>query len=124
MDIRLDKPDGVQFIDSYGAGRFQVAGVYYSGTILVTPEQTASCNVRAVEYLSVEVLMPLLDSCDAGVLLFGCGPKTCVIPSDVRMQARERGFVIEPMNTGAACRTYNVLLSEKRPVSAFLIPVE
>ena len=124
MDIRLDKPDGVQFIESYGAGRFQVAGVYYSGTILVTPEQTLSCPVKTIEDLSIEILMPLLDSCEAGVLLFGCGLKTCAVPSDVRMQTRQRDFVIEPMNTGAACRTYNVLLSEKRPVSALLIAVE
>lgn len=128
MDIRLDRPDGVQFIESYGAGRFQVAGVYYSGTILVTPEQTLSCPVETpvetIEDLSVEILMPLLDNCEVGVLLFGCGLKTCAVPSDVRMQARQRGFVSEPMNTGAACRTYNVLLSEKRPVSALLIAVE
>jgi uncharacterized protein len=36
---------------------------------------------------------------------------------------REAGVVVEPMDTGAACLTYNVLMAEGRRVAAALIPV-
>jgi uncharacterized protein len=41
----------------------------------------------------------------------------------VRAALRSQGVVLEPMDTGAACRTYNVLLSEDRKVAAALIAV-
>lgn len=47
-----------------------------------------------------------------------------LVPADIRMALKESGITVEPMDTGAACRTYNVLLSEDRRVAAALIPVD
>ena len=47
-----------------------------------------------------------------------------LIPENLRAAARERGLALEPMDTGAACRTYNVLMSEQRQVAAALIAVD
>jgi uncharacterized protein len=44
------------------------------------------------------------------------------VPAKLRSALRASGIALEPMDTGAACRTYNVLVAEGRQVSAALIP--
>jgi uncharacterized protein len=46
-----------------------------------------------------------------------------MIPAALRAALRAKGIVIEPMDTGAACRTYNVLAAEGRKVAAAVIAV-
>jgi len=58
------------------------------------------------------------------VLLVGCGSAMALIDPDLRDAARARGVALEPMDTGAACRTYNVLMAEDRRVAAALIAVD
>jgi len=62
-------------------------------------------------------------SVDVEVLLIGCGPRMVLLPSALRRQIREAGIGMDAMDTGAACRTYNVLISEGRRAAAALIPV-
>lgn len=57
------------------------------------------------------------------VLLVGCGRRMTLLAPDLRKALRDAGLVVDVMDTGAACRTYNVLLGEKRPVAAALIAV-
>ena len=57
-------------------------------------------------------------------VLIGCGPAIKPVAKDLRQSLRNWGIVAEPMDTGAACRTYNVLLSEDRRVAAALLPVD
>jgi uncharacterized protein len=55
--------------------------------------------------------------------VLGCGPAALLVPEAVRARFKAAGIAIEAMNTGAACRTYNVLAAEGRPVAAALIAV-
>ena len=55
------------------------------------------------------------------VLLIGCGARIAPIPKAVRDGLRKAGIGADTMDTGAACRTYNVLASEGRRVAAALI---
>ncbi|MEM1307569.1 MAG: Mth938-like domain-containing protein, partial [Pseudomonadota bacterium] len=57
-------------------------------------------------------------------LLLGTGARQVFPSAELRAAFIERGIGLEPMDTGAACRTYNVLLAEKRPVAAAIIAVE
>jgi uncharacterized protein len=57
------------------------------------------------------------------VLLLGCGLRLIQPGPAFRAELKALGVVVEPMDTGAACRTYNVLLSEDRRVAAALIAV-
>ncbi len=57
-------------------------------------------------------------------LLIGTGRDMAAIAPALRQQFRDRNIVVETMATGAAIRTYNVLLDEKRPIAALLIAVE
>jgi uncharacterized protein len=45
------------------------------------------------------------------------------MPTTLRNALHATGIVLEPMDTGAACRTYNVLVAEDRPVAAALLPL-
>ena len=57
------------------------------------------------------------------ILLIGCGEHTKLIEPNLLADVKNAGISVEPMNTGAACRTFNILIAEDRRVAAALIPV-
>ena len=56
-------------------------------------------------------------------LVIGCGARAMLVPPALRQELRDAGLRLDAMDTGAACRTYNVLLAEDRRVAAALIPL-
>jgi uncharacterized protein len=126
MDLTPLVPAGRQIIESYGDLRFRVTGVLHQGSILVFPDRTEIWNLAAFEAVSTGSLVAVRDAGLAGtvdLLLVGCGPRMALIPKDLRAALRAAGVVVEAMDTGAACRTYNVLAAEGRRVAAALIAV-
>lgn len=112
-------------IDAYGNHGFRFAGMSHRGSILCLPHAIMAWAVDDPNTLTPASFVPILD-CKAQVriLFLGTG-QTQVFPSEaVRAVLRESGIVVEVMSTGAACRTYNVLLAEGRPVAAALVAVE
>jgi uncharacterized protein len=125
MDVTPLVPQGRQLIESYGDGGFRVTGERYSGSILVLPERAAAWAPVSIDELDLESLEPVLSAePPVEVLLIGCGSAMAFIDPDLRDAARARGLALEPMDTGAACRTYNVLTMEDRRVAAALIAVD
>jgi uncharacterized protein len=110
-----------QVIESYGASGFRVSGHSYDGAILVLPHSTQSLSVTRLADISAATLEPVV-SAGIQILLLGCGRQMLPIPSLLRQELRAYGVVIDAMDTGAACRTYNVLLAEDRRVAAALLP--
>src|SRR3954465_12542724 len=126
MDLTPLVPQGRQIIESYGDGRFRITGAVHQGSVLVFPEQTVAWPVGDSTGLTEESLAGIAAAGDAGtieLLLIGCGPRMAQIPAKLRASLRSHGVVIEPMDTGAAARTYNVLAAEGRKVAAALIAV-
>jgi uncharacterized protein len=75
--------------------------------------------------LTAETLHPVTTSDPAtDILLVGCGPRFVAPPVGLAQALRVHGTVLEWMDTGAACRTFNVLLSEGRRAAAALIAVD
>ncbi|MGF1609254.1 MAG: Mth938-like domain-containing protein [Kiloniellales bacterium] len=125
MDITPAIPAGRQIIESYGAGRFRVSGRLHQGSVLVFPQETLGWGLREISALSLQSLAPVIERAnDVEVLLLGCGPHMTLVPDELRAALREAGIVVEPMDTGAACRTFNVLMAEERRVAAALIAVD
>jgi uncharacterized protein len=124
VEISSVIPPGRRMIDSYPQGGFRIAGTLYQGPMLVWPEGEAPWAIDRIESLSVDLLDPArrIDP-PVEVLLIGCGPRMVLLPSALRRQIREAGIGMDAMDTGAACRTYNVLISEGRRAAAALIPV-
>jgi uncharacterized protein len=110
-----------QVIESYGASGFRVSGNSYDGAILVLPQATHSWPVAALADISAATLAPVIDA-GIQILLLGCGRHMLPVLPALRQELRAHGVVIDAMDTGAACRTYNVLLAEDRRVAAALLP--
>ena len=126
MDLTPLVPQGRQIIESYGDGRFRVTGKLHEGSVLVFPDRTVAWAVTESSALTEESLSSIAAAGDAGtvdLLLIGCGARMTLIPAKLRAALRSHGIVIEPMDTGAAARTYNVLAAEGRKVAAALIAV-
>jgi uncharacterized protein len=126
MDLTPLIPQGRQIVESYGDGKFRVSNALFETSILVFPDRTIAWPVADIRSLSLESLAPIATAGESGVvnlLLIGCGSRMAMIPAALRTSLRAKGIVIEPMDTGAACRTYNVLAAEGRKVAAALIVV-
>ena len=122
MDVTPLIPAGRQVIDSYGAHSFHVSGAGFGGAILVFPDKTVSWPVTALADVTAESLRPVIEHGGIEILLLGCGKRMQPVRPAVREALRQAGIVVDAMDTGAACRTYNVLLSEERRVAAALLP--
>mgnify|MGYP001802919797 CR=1 FL=1 len=61
---------------------------------------------------------------DVDVLFIGTGTEIAHIPKELQVALEAVGLGVEVMNSPAACRTYNVLLSEGRRVALALLPVD
>jgi uncharacterized protein len=113
-----------QKIQKYGAGRFTVSGQVFTGGVLVLPQQTLPWPAEALDSLSEQAITLLIEHAALiDVCLMGCGPKTLQLPPPLRARLKAAGLRIDVMDTGSACRTYNVLMTEGRAVAAALIPV-
>jgi uncharacterized protein len=122
MDVTPLIPADRQVIDSYGAQGFHVSGTGYGGAILVFPDATLSWEVGSLRDVTPESLRLVVEHGSIEILLLGCGRRMAPVPPAVRQALRRAGIVLEIMDTGAACRTYNVLLAEERRVAAALLP--
>lgn len=124
MDISPRLAPGRLVVESYGGGGFRVAGRRYDGAILIVDESVAPWPVAAPGDAGLDNLAPVLAAAPAvELVLFGCGARAAAVDAALRADLSRRGVGIEPMDTGAACRTFNVLAGEDRRVAAALLPV-
>ena len=124
FDITPAVPLGYQLIQSYGNGRFTISGQTYDHPVIIFPEQTVVWQPVDLTKPTLEAFSSVFDAAPpVDILLIGCGSVTLFIPPLFREKIKKKGVVLEPMDTGSACRTYNVLLTEERRVAAALVPV-
>ena len=112
-------------IEAYGNGGFRFAGMSHRGSIICLPGSIVAWNATSAGDVTGD-LIPILinEGVTGGVILFGTG-RTPVFPGSAVLSAfREAGLWLEVMDTGAAARTYNVLLAEERDVTALLLAVD
>jgi uncharacterized protein len=112
-------------IDAYGNGGFRFAGMSHRGSILCLPSGISAWDPTRPEELSLQAFAKVLaERSLIGILLLGCGLELRHPGVDVRNALAEAGVGLDAMDTGAACRTYNILLAEGRPVAAALLAVD
>jgi uncharacterized protein len=109
---------GRQLIERYGAGGFRVSGMIFAGPVLVFPERTILWKNPAPTF---DGLAPVIAEAGIELILLGLGKHGRPAAPALRAALKARGVAIEAMDTGAACRTYNVLLAEDRRVAAALL---
>ncbi len=111
-------------ITAYGNGGFRFADMSHRGSILCLPSGVYAWEATSIDTLTHALLaQPLAELRPPGVLLLGTGADQ-VWPNEAIVRAfATAGLGLEIMNTGAAARTYNVLLAERRAVAAALLVV-
>lgn len=111
-------------IEAYGDGGFRFAGMSHRGSILCVPSGIYGFQATSASELDTAALEKVFEeAADIEVLLVGTGSDLVPLKRELREAAREAAIIADPMSTGAAVRTYNVLLSEDRAVAAVLLAV-
>lgn len=123
MDITPLVPTGKHIITSYGGGGFKINSTSHNGNIIITDDCVKSWNIGQFEDVNTESLVNIFKNTNTEILIVGCGSTHIRVTKELQNAFRQVGISVEVMVTGAACRTYNVLLGEGRNVSAALVAV-
>lgn len=119
--LHLPRP---ALIDSYGNGGFRFAGLSHRGSLLCFPDGIWAWPAASAGDLSEALLAPVFARADAlDLFLLGAGHDPWALPEPLRARFRDVSLSVDAMATGAAVRTYNILLGENRRVGAGLIAV-
>jgi uncharacterized protein len=109
-------------IDAYGDGGFRFAGLSHRGSLLCLPDGIWAWPVTAPQAVTAETLAPVFDAAPRlDLFVLGTGRDPWIVPPALRERFRQHSLKWEAMQTGAAIRTYNVLVAEGRRVAAGLI---
>jgi uncharacterized protein len=121
MDLTPIVPAGRQVIESYGAAGFRISGNSFERAVIVFPDRTLIWNVASFADVTATSLQPVVERGGVEILLLGCGRAMRPVPAALRQALKDAGIGVDAMDTGAACRTYNVLMGEDRRVAAALL---
>jgi uncharacterized protein len=125
IDITARPAAGRQIIERYGDGGFTVSGVRHNGSVLIFRDRTLPWPIReAADIDAASLQAALAAETRPRILVVGCGRSFVPRPPGLDEAMRQAGTGVEWMDTGAACRTYNVLLLEEREVAAAIIAIE
>jgi uncharacterized protein len=112
-------------IDAYGNGGFRFADISHRGSLLCLPDGMWAWSVERPDQLSVESLQPFIDrAADLDFVIVGTGRDPWLVPEPVRAPFRAARLSFDAMTTGAAVRTYNVMVAEGRRIGTALIAVD
>ncbi len=114
---------GAHAIEGYGAGGFRFGAMSHRGSILALPSGIHAWSAVIPADIDIASLAPVFAEPPGLIehLLVGTGAELAPLSAALRQRLREAGIKAEPMATGAAARTYSILLGEKRPVAAALL---
>ena len=121
--------DGLHFprsapIEAYGKGGFAFADMSHRGSLLCLPDAIWAWPVTRPEEIDKYSLARVFEAANSiDTLIVGTGTEVWVPPRELREALRAVKVVLDPMQTGPAIRTYNIMLGERRRVAAALIAV-
>ncbi|ABE40003.1 protein of unknown function DUF498 [Rhodopseudomonas palustris BisB5] len=111
-------------VEAYGKGGFYFGEMSHQGSLLFLPEAVWGWDVTRPDQIDRASLKRVFDNANAiDTLIIGTGTDVWIAPRQLRDQLRAAGVVLEPMQTGPAVRTYNIMIGERRRVAAALIAV-
>ena len=117
--VRDNAGEGL-LVHSYEHGRIRVRDKYHDCPLIISPQQVQAWHAGEVESLELAQLEAALAH-GPEILLLGCGPTRIQPPDRLIAELAAEGIGLEVMNSGAACRTYNILACENRRVVAALL---
>ncbi|WP_274424120.1 Mth938-like domain-containing protein [Chelativorans sp. YIM 93263] len=125
MQIRDAHFPGRAPIDAYGNGGFRFAEMSHRGSLLCLPSGIYGWRADDPAVLSeADFERPIAEAEEIEILLIGTGKGLRPLSAELRKVLKDAGMAVETMATGAAVRTFNVLLAEERAVAAAIIAVD
>ena len=121
MKLRVAATEGQNTFTVYGDGYVSVNAVRYTDNLLVLPDRLVPAWTQSTLSTMSVADFTLLAALDADIILLGTGTLARFPAPDLRRPFVERQKGLEVMDVQAACRTYNILISEGRRVAAALI---
>ena len=123
MDFTEHNQGDIFRVDAYGQGYIEVAGNRYEQAILVKNNEVLPLALNAPHEMTEEFLSDLLQqSKQPELIVVGTGDKQQFLPPKLQVLVSKNRIGLEMMATAAACRTFNILLSEDRKAWAILWP--
>ena len=121
MKLQLSGGGPHPHFTGYGVGYVTVGGERYEHPVVLAPGHAVErWDVAGFEAVTAETFAPLL-ALKPEVVVFGTGATLRFPPPHIMALLAQAGVGLEVMDTGAACRTYNILLSEDRRVVAAVL---
>ena len=122
MELTLHLPENHHFIRSVTDEGFRINEVEYEGAIIVSAQTVIpSWTAGSIKTLTDDLLQQVFDL-EPEIVLLGTGHDQLFPEPALMMSFYRRGIGIEAMTTRAACRTFNVLMSERRNAVAAMLP--
>ena len=119
----IDSDNDLQIIHGYGDGGFRISGNWFFGSVFVTPRQTKLWSPVTPELLTASAIVDVASEDVFPLLLLGVGAAPLNPLQSLADDLKRQGIALELMSTAAACRTWNVLISEGRNAAAALYAV-
>lgn len=121
MQLTHHNAGGHYEIRSVDSGNIRIGDQSFTQSLIVTPDRLIpEWPVHTIRDLTPDQLNAILEL-EPDVVLLGTGDELHFPEQWVFMEFYQRGIGLEAMDTLAACRTYNVLVSEERKVAAGLM---
>jgi uncharacterized protein len=120
MKLTDETQAGTNFIRAYTPGEIRIGERPVHTNCIVTASEVIDWPVRALTTMTLADLEPII-ALKPEIVILGSGSTQQFPETSLMAAVLSRGIGCEVMNTGAACRTYNVLVSEDRKVAAALI---
>jgi len=123
MEFHLEVPENQFFIRSVSDQGIRIGDDYYKSSVIIADQQLLpDWNASSVEDINEENLQIIFDL-QPEVVIVGTGNTQVFLPPATQAHFYRRNIGFEVMSTDAACRTFNVLVSEGRHVVAALLPI-
>jgi uncharacterized protein len=122
MKLNEDANAGINLIRAYSSEAITVAGQRLTRPCILAAQTLIAdwpvANLASLQVAQLQAVWPLAPQ----VVLLGTGASQRFPGAEIRAAFASRRIALEPMDLGAACRTYNVLAQEDRAVVALLFP--
>ncbi|UTW54223.1 Mth938-like domain-containing protein [Kordiimonas sp. SCSIO 12610] len=125
ITIEQQSSEELLLVDGYGGGGFRLMGRRFEGGIILLPSGVYPINATSLDLLEEADFERAFHADEKPeLILIGTGSSMQLLPKKIKDHLSENSLGFDIMDTGAAARTYNVLMMENRRVAALLLPVE
>jgi uncharacterized protein len=120
LKLHAERAPNLNTVTGYGPGYIEINGARRRGNLILAASSVQAWSAAGFESLQPSDFDPVV-SLGADVVLLGTGLRHRLVHPRLTAALAQAGIALEPMDTRAACRTYNILVADGRRVAgAFL----